>query len=136
MIQVKTVNTAEKTTARHLLEQVLVQGWRRSEGTEAAGQQQPALQLLLQAPGVVHQLGQDLVPQVRLALALFSYVVAQHLLLPGAEVRLNCKPQDLRKTGIKSKLRRMIRNIMKHNHAHIPVCECQWQFWHHVAPEV
>lgn len=72
-----------------LLEQGFVQCWRRSECAETAGQQQPAspaVLLFLQAPNVVNQLDQDLVPQSRTVLALLQDVVTEHLLLPTTEV--------------------------------------------------
>lgn len=84
----------------HLLEQRFVQCRRWREGTEAADQQQPAPQLLLlllQVPRVINQLGQNLVPQRRPALALLHYVVTQHPLLPVAQVVLPSEAQDLRK---------------------------------------
>ncbi|TNN50576.1 hypothetical protein EYF80_039216 [Liparis tanakae] len=72
-------------------------------GTEAAGQQQPAPQALLlrQTPRLIHQLGEDLVPQRWPALAPLHHVVRQHLLLPSAErqceivPRLHLRERDL-----------------------------------------
>ena len=86
----------------HLLEHWLVQRGGGSEGAETAGQQQPApqaAQILLQAPGVVGQLGQDLVPQGGPALTPLHDVVTQQLLLPATQLRLTRKPQDLRREG-------------------------------------
>jgi len=96
----------------HLLEEGFLQCWWGREGTEAAGQQQPAPQALL-TPRLVHQLGENLVPQGWPALAPLHHVVRQHLLLPAAEFGLTREPQDLRTT--KEKIIITKTNLMDYN---------------------